>query len=29
MDLSQLKISEKDKIAPTLAERLTEGKLPK
>jgi dTDP-4-dehydrorhamnose 3,5-epimerase len=29
MDLSSLKISEKDKIAPALAERLTEGKLPK
>jgi dTDP-4-dehydrorhamnose 3,5-epimerase len=29
MDLSSLKISEKDKIAPTLAERLAEGKLPK
>jgi len=28
MDLSALKISEKDKIAPTLAERLAEGKLP-
>jgi len=28
MDLSELKISEKDKNAPTLAERLTEGKLP-
>ena len=28
MDLSSLKISEKDKIAPTLAERLAEGKLP-
>ena len=29
MDLSALKISEKDKIAPTLTERLAEGKLPK
>jgi dTDP-4-dehydrorhamnose 3,5-epimerase len=29
MDLSSLKISAKDKIAPTLAERLAEGKLPK
>ena len=29
MDLSNLKISGKDKIAPTLAERLAEGKLPK
>jgi dTDP-4-dehydrorhamnose 3,5-epimerase len=29
MDLSELKISEKDKKAPTLDERLTEGKLPK
>lgn len=29
MDLSELKISGKDKIAPTLAERLTEGILPK
>ena len=29
MDLSSLKISVKDKIAPTLAERLDEGKLPK
>ena len=29
MDLSDLKISEKDKIAPTLSERLAEGKLPK
>jgi dTDP-4-dehydrorhamnose 3,5-epimerase len=29
MDLSSLKISEKDKSAPTLAERLAEGKLPK
>ena len=29
MDLSSLKISEKDKIAPSLAERLAEGKLPK
>ena len=29
MYLSSLKISEKDKIAPTLAERLVEGKLPK
>ena len=29
MDLSALKISEKDKNAPTLAERLAEGKLPK
>jgi dTDP-4-dehydrorhamnose 3,5-epimerase len=29
MDLSALKISDKDKIAPTLAERLAEGKLPK
>ncbi len=29
MDSSELKISGKDKIAPTLAERLTEGKLPK
>lgn len=29
MELSSLKISEKDRIAPTLAERLTEGKLPK
>jgi dTDP-4-dehydrorhamnose 3,5-epimerase len=28
MDLSELKISDKDKKAPTLAERLTEGKLP-
>ena len=28
MDLSSLKISGKDKIAPTLAERLAEGKLP-
>jgi dTDP-4-dehydrorhamnose 3,5-epimerase len=28
MDLSALKISKKDKIAPTLAERLSEGKLP-
>jgi dTDP-4-dehydrorhamnose 3,5-epimerase len=29
MDLSELKISEKDKKAPTLSERLIEGKLPK
>ena len=29
MDLSELKISEKDKNASTLAERLAEGKLPK
>ncbi len=29
MDFSSLKISGKDKIAPTLAERLAEGKLPK
>ena len=29
MDLSSLKISGKDKIAPTLAERLAEGKLPR
>jgi dTDP-4-dehydrorhamnose 3,5-epimerase len=29
MDLSSLKISGKDKVAPTLAERLAEGKLPK
>ena len=29
MDLSELKISDKDKKAPTLAERLAEGKLPK
>jgi dTDP-4-dehydrorhamnose 3,5-epimerase len=29
MDLSELKISEKDKNAPTLAERLAEEKLPK
>ena len=29
MDLSDLKISDKDKRAPTLAERLAEGKLPK
>ena len=29
MDLGALKISEKDKKAPTLAERLAEGKLPK
>jgi dTDP-4-dehydrorhamnose 3,5-epimerase len=29
IDLSELKISGKDKIAPTLAERLAEGKLPK
>ena len=29
MDLSELKISDKDKNAPTLAERLVEGKLPK
>jgi dTDP-4-dehydrorhamnose 3,5-epimerase len=29
VDFSELKISEKDKNAPTLAERLTEGKLPK
>ena len=29
MDLSELKISEKDKKAPTLAERLAVGKLPK
>lgn len=29
MDLSSLKISGKDKIAPTLAERLVQGKLPK
>ena len=28
MDLSSLKISVKDKIAPTIAERLVEGKLP-
>ena len=28
LELRNLKISEKDKIAPTLAERLTEGKLP-
>jgi dTDP-4-dehydrorhamnose 3,5-epimerase len=28
MDLSELKISEKDKKAPTLAERFAEGKLP-
>ena len=28
MDLSELKISDKDKKAPTLAERLAEGKLP-
>jgi dTDP-4-dehydrorhamnose 3,5-epimerase len=29
MNFSELKISEKDRIAPTLAERLVEGKLPK
>jgi dTDP-4-dehydrorhamnose 3,5-epimerase len=29
MDLSELKISDKDKTAPTLAERFAEGKLPK
>jgi dTDP-4-dehydrorhamnose 3,5-epimerase len=29
MDLQELKISDKDKNAPTLAERLAEGKLPK
>ena len=29
MDLSELEISDKDKNAPTLAERLAEGKLPK
>lgn len=29
MDFGSLKISSKDKIAPTLAERLAEGKLPK
>ncbi len=29
MDLSELKISGKDKIAPSLTERLAEGKLPK
>jgi dTDP-4-dehydrorhamnose 3,5-epimerase len=29
MDLNELKISEKDKKAPTLAERLAEGRLPK
>jgi dTDP-4-dehydrorhamnose 3,5-epimerase len=29
MDFGSLKISEKDRIAPTLAERLVEGKLPK
>ena len=29
MDRNSLKISEKDKIAPTFAERLAEGKLPK
>ena len=29
MDFGSLKISEKDRIAPTLAERLAEGKLPK
>jgi dTDP-4-dehydrorhamnose 3,5-epimerase len=29
MELGSLKISEKDRIAPTLAERLAEGKLPK
>lgn len=29
MGLSELKISDKDRSAPTLAERLTEGKLPK
>jgi dTDP-4-dehydrorhamnose 3,5-epimerase len=29
IELSELKISDKDKNAPTLAERLTEGKLPK
>ena len=29
MDLSSLKISGKDKIAPTLGDRLAEGKLPK
>jgi dTDP-4-dehydrorhamnose 3,5-epimerase len=29
LDLSELKISDKDKKAPTLAERLAEGKLPK
>jgi dTDP-4-dehydrorhamnose 3,5-epimerase len=29
MDLSELKISDKDRNAPTLAERLVEGKLPK
>jgi dTDP-4-dehydrorhamnose 3,5-epimerase len=28
MDLSELKISDKDRNAPTLAQRLTEGKLP-
>jgi dTDP-4-dehydrorhamnose 3,5-epimerase len=28
MEMSELKISDKDKIAPTLQERLTEGKLP-
>jgi dTDP-4-dehydrorhamnose 3,5-epimerase len=27
MDMSALKISEKDKIAPTLAERFSEGRL--
>jgi dTDP-4-dehydrorhamnose 3,5-epimerase len=29
MDLTEIKISDKDKNAPTLAERLVEGKLPK
>jgi dTDP-4-dehydrorhamnose 3,5-epimerase len=29
MDLSELKISDKDRNAPTLAERLAEGKLPR
>ena len=29
MDLNSLKISEKDRVAPTLDERLAEGKLPK
>jgi dTDP-4-dehydrorhamnose 3,5-epimerase len=29
MDFNSLKISEKDKLSPTLSERLTQGKLPK
>jgi dTDP-4-dehydrorhamnose 3,5-epimerase len=28
LDLSEISFSEKDKFAPTLAERLAEGKLP-